>query len=97
MRKTYVYDKKQGKVVERHERTDKEHFHYVITDDVPEGMQHPCNGLWYTSKSNFRKTTRAHGCVEIGNETQTPRAPSVDRESVRNDIIKTMYQTGLKK
>lgn len=39
----------------------------VIADDMPP-TEHPVDGKIYTSKSSFRETTRAHGCIEVGND-----------------------------
>src|SRR5688572_25495422 len=39
----------------------------VHTDIIPPTW-HPSNGKYYESKSAFREVTRAHGCVEVGND-----------------------------
>jgi len=41
---------------------------YVISDTM-EPTRHMATGKYHTSKSEFRKDTRASGCVEVGNET----------------------------
>ena len=40
---------------------------YVISDIMPE-TRHMANGKTYTSKSEYRKATKAAGCIEVGNE-----------------------------
>jgi hypothetical protein len=65
------------------------------SDTMPE-TRHMCNGKYYTSKKKFRDETRAHGCIEVGNETKTltkPRKPiELSRKGRREDIKKAMYE-----
>lgn len=42
----------------------------VISDHMTEA-RHMADGQYYTSKSAFRKATKAAGCVEVGNEMST--------------------------
>jgi hypothetical protein len=67
----------------------------VITDTM-EPTRHMANGRYYDSKSKFRAVTKAHGCVEVGNETATmlkERKPvELDRRQRREDIHKAIYQ-----
>lgn len=44
----------------------------VVPDSMPETW-HPADGKHYDSKSKFRRVTRAHGCIEVGNEKQKDR------------------------
>lgn len=37
----------------------------IHTDSMPM-LEHPCDGKFYDSKSEFRRVTRAHGCEEVG-------------------------------
>lgn len=68
---------------------------YVISDEMPP-TRHMCDGKHYTSKAKFRETTKAFGCVEVGNETATllkPRKPiELDRGERRNDIRRAMWE-----
>ncbi len=97
-RMVYKWDEATQKMVELSpDDKPKEYFHTVITDDVPQGMQHPADGSWHTSKSNFRKTTRAHGCVEVGNETQSNRETELSKSERREDIKKVLHDTGIYK
>jgi hypothetical protein len=44
------------------------------------GLRHMCNGRMYDSKSNFRRITKDHGCIEIGNEyNNTPQTLGAPR------------------
>lgn len=60
--------------------------HSVITDIIPDTW-HPADNKYYSSKSKFREVTRAHGCIEYGNESlerkKVQEGPTVS-ESIRN-------------
>jgi hypothetical protein len=68
---------------------------YVISDTI-DPTRHMCDGRYYDSKAKFREVTRAHGCIEVGNEAPTllkPRKPiEMDRGQRRNDIRKAIYE-----
>jgi hypothetical protein len=68
---------------------------YVVSDTM-EPTRHMCDGRTYDSKARFREVTRAHGCVEVGNETSTllkPRKPiELDRGQRRDDIRRAMHE-----
>lgn len=67
----------------------------VITDEMP-ATRHMANGRYYTSKAKFREATRAAGCIEIGNETETvlkPKRPApLSREQRVRDIKNSIEQ-----
>lgn len=55
--------------------------HAVINDEMPPTLNH-ADGKIYTSKSEFRKTIKAKGYVEYGNEDiLKPRKPEVDHRA----------------
>jgi len=61
-----------------------------IRDDMPE-TEHPCTGQTLTSKSAFRAITKAHECVEVGNDQarfRTPPKPQIDRKVIRASLEK---------
>lgn len=65
-----------------------------IRDDMPE-TEHPCTGQAYNSKSSFRAVTKAHGCVEIGNDSSrfnVPDRKAPDRQGIRNSLQKAAAQ-----
>ena len=68
---------------------------YVVSDEMV-STRHMCDGHYYTSKAKFREVTRAHGCVEVGNDTETllkPRKPiELSREQRRNDIRQAIQE-----
>ncbi|MBX8825255.1 hypothetical protein [Ochrobactrum sp. SFR4] len=62
----------------------------VIRDEMPD-TEHPCTGQSYSSKSAFRAVTKAHGCIEVGNDSSrfnTPEKPKVDRKEIRASLEK---------
>ena len=56
----------------RREKTSRA-FHYI--SDHQDLLWHPHNGKHYDSKSAFRRVTKAAGCEEVGNETQSRAEP----------------------
>ena len=68
---------------------------YVISDTM-EPTRHMADGKYYTSKAEFRRATRAAGCVEVGNETNAllkPRTtPKLDRDRRMRDIKQAIDQ-----
>lgn len=67
----------------------------VIRDEM-DPTRHMADGKYYTSKAKFREATRAHGCIEVGNETETvlkPRKPaSLNRDQRVRDIRAAIEQ-----
>lgn len=92
---TYVFRK--GKLVEKHKA---EPLHYggaapgVISDIMPE-TQHMATGRFHTSKSEFRKDTKAANCIEYGNDAQALPRPRkmipMDRGQRREQIRQALY------
>lgn len=39
-----------------------------VVDDTMAPLEHPITGEVFNSKSAFRAVTKAHGCVEVGND-----------------------------
>jgi hypothetical protein len=68
---------------------------YVISDHMSD-TRHMADGKTYNSKSEFRKATKAAGCIEVGNETADllkPRPPvKLDRRKRRDDIARAVQQ-----
>lgn len=94
---TFVY--RNGKLVDKRHAPPKEGKHgtasFVISDEMAE-TRHMADGKMYTSKAKFREATRAHGCVEVGNETKTlltPRKPiELDHGKRREAIQQAIHQ-----
>lgn len=67
----------------------------AVISDIMDSCRHMADGRYYTSKSEFRKATKANGCVEIGNDSSLfkprKRVP-LDRRKRREDIKKTIYE-----
>ena len=67
---------------------------YVISDTMPE-TRHMADGKYYSSKSKFREVTKAHGCIEMGNDsslTRPRKSIPLSREKRRDDIRRTIYE-----
>lgn len=61
--------------------------------DHMDPTQHMANGRIYDSKSEFRKATKAAGCIEVGNERLKPFSPpKLDRTQRAMDIKRAIYQ-----
>lgn len=70
----------------------------MISTDTMAAVQHPCTGEMIDSKARFRNITKAHGCVEVGNDPARlkPREkPKVDRKEVRAAIRKAKAEYSL--
>ena len=64
----------------------------VFPSIISDGMGlilHPADGGYYDSKSAFRRVTRAHGFVEMGNDAPIAR-PAYTPQGVREDIEKSV-------
>jgi hypothetical protein len=89
----YRYCKKTKQIYEVGEgRASEAQGPYVIQDTM-DAVAHPCTGELMDSKSEFRKVTRAHDCVEVGNEKMrmTPK-PAEAVGGFAEDFIKTAKQ-----
>lgn len=71
---------------ERGPRSDLPTPMFIV--DSMESLQHPVNGQYYDSKSEFRRITKASGGEEIGTEKQADRRwnDSVTRDEVGQAI-----------
>lgn len=63
-------------------------------DTIPGGVQSMVDGLWYESKSTLRKSYRAAGVVEVGNEPIKP-PPPLKPKSNPEAVVGAMKRTGL--
>lgn len=91
MRGTFVY--RNGRLVEKGGPEDVRPaparsdlpFPMLISDEMS-AIEH-VDGRFYTSKSEFRKVTRANGLVEIGTERQAPRKRAPVSDKAISDAI----------
>lgn len=93
-RATYVM--RNGRLVPKHLAAPREgRVNGVITDTM-QAMRHPITGKLMDSKSQFRAVTRAHGCVEVGNETQrdTRKLDGFDSRTRKGDIARAIQELG---
>lgn len=69
MRRKYIWDPDTREFIEI-EKYQPKVTTQIITDSMPDRLWHPCDGNYYDSKSRFREVTKAHGGIEVGNESQ---------------------------
>ncbi len=67
-----------------------------VISDTMGALRHPVTGKLMDSKSQFRAVTRAHGCVEVGNDQQrdTRRIDGFDTNSRKMDISRAISELG---
>jgi len=102
-RKSYVFDKRKGKVVEMRYRTiEDSKSPYVIGDTMPLTKSPLSRTLYFDSKRALRKHYKQNGVEEIGNDYENG---SVDRmveqhkrdeekrinNSIRQNLIERMF------
>lgn len=68
----------------------------IIRDNM-DATKHMANGKMYDSKSEFRKATKASGCIEVGNDSSiiNPKPRKFiepNRRERREDIKRAIYQ-----
>lgn len=92
----YVY--RAGKLVDRDTAPSRHQgpVRGVISDTMGTALRHPSTGKLMDSKSQFRATTRAYGCVEVGNDVQrdTRRMEGFDSSTRKQDIARAIAQLG---
>lgn len=52
-----------------------------VIEDTMTALEHPCDGRMYTSKSEFSRVTKAHGCVEVGQRPGDRRSANYESRS----------------
>jgi hypothetical protein len=64
----------------------------MIVSDIMEPVEHPCDGQYYSSKSTFRRVTKANGCIEVGNDParKRPVKRKLDDAGIDNAIEKAI-------
>lgn len=93
-RKVYYWDKENKKFVE-HRPIKGEDYHFINDDSMP-ACEHPITGEVFESKSAFRRVTKAHGCVEVGNDLlgrrNCPKLDAVLTDEKRKEVIKASIE-----
>ncbi len=88
MREIYVL--RDGKLVPKSQAVPQHIGPYVQSDYLPD-MKHPITGKTMDSKSQFRAVTRAHGCVEVGNEVQRDTR-RMEMPSIKGDVARAIAE-----
>ncbi len=90
-RQTWIWCRKQQKLIPIEEYQKEQpvvnRAHNVITDTM-DPLFHHADGKMYDSKSEFSKTTKAHGCVEYGHEQLPTSAPKMASKGLKEDLNK---------
>lgn len=68
MRKTYVYDQYQKKMVEKGEKAHESVAPHVMPDIQPYRAVGPEYGKVISSRSKHREYLRTHGLIEVGDQ-----------------------------
>lgn len=88
---------RNGKFVERGSAEDtgfspaRGESAYVIQDTM-DATWHPADGKVYESKSAFRRSTKSHGCVELGNDEVRDSRPELP--PVKDDLLRAWDEVG---
>ena len=92
-----IYVMRNGKLVDKATAPPKDTgpVRGVISDTMT-AMRHPITQQFTESKSQFRKTTKAYGCVEVGNDVQrdTRVQSGFDSASRKADIAQAIRELG---
>ncbi len=90
---TYVF--RDGKLVEKELAEPLNSAPHYISDHMDPLLHHAAMRV-IDSKSEFRRETRAHGCVEVGDSpnygTKRLFTPKLDKRQRREDVQKAVYQ-----
>ena len=90
-RETYVL--RDGKLVPKHMAAPKSGAAFFVISDEMKPMRHPITNKLMDSKSQFRAVTRAHGCVEVGNDVQRDTR-RMDMNPIKADIAQAISELG---
>lgn len=67
---------------------------HAIIQDSMDPVEHPCEpGRFFDSKSQFRRVTKAHGCVEVGSGG-LPKRREYEPQGVKEDIRRALEKLG---
>lgn len=65
---------------------------YVISDTM-DPLKHPGTGMVLDSKAEFRRHTRASGCVEVGTDPAARRpGPKIEPTGVEMDVKRAIQE-----
>ena len=90
---TYVF--RNGEIVEKDKAEPLGSTFSYISDHMDPLLHHAAMRV-IDSKSEFRRETKAHGCVEVGTDSSYGQkrlfTPKLDKRERIQDIQKTIYQ-----
>lgn len=86
-------------LVEIHAESDLPRPH--VQSDTMEATRHMADGRVFTSKAKFRAHTRAHGCIEVGDQRgyglKRKFVPKPDKAERRRDVAKAVSELRAKR
>lgn len=93
-RQTYV--RRNGKIILKDEAEPLRNVGPNIQSDTMQAMRHPITGKIMDSKSSFRAITKAHNCIEVGNETirDNRNWRGMDSQTRKADIARAIQELG---
>lgn len=91
MKTTFVYDAETDSWVPIEKRGPTEAKAPGVIQDTMDATWHPIDGKMYESKSQFRRTTRANGCYEVGNDEQNCSKRD-NQADIKTDLLKSWEQ-----
>ena len=69
---------------------------YIISDEMA-ATKHPVDGKYYTSKTKFRSTTKAHGFEEVGTAYDHGYDPQVREQKERSERYNRNLEKNIRK
>lgn len=92
-----IYVMRNGNIVEKYGPLDIEIYEHgsapAVISDTMNALRHHGTGRVTESKSQFRRMTKASGCIETGNSLPEKRYPiKLDRRQRRDDIRRSIYE-----
>lgn len=94
-RKSWVQDPVTLKLIPKDEYRPRQSAGFFVMGDI-DPYQSMITGEIIQGRRQHREHLRQHGCIEVGNEKLTPKAPAQPRrEEIRRDLSRIMSGMGL--
>jgi len=94
-RKTWVQDPHTLKLIPKDEYRPRSDAGFFVMGDI-QPYKSMVTGEMIMGRRQHREHLRQHGCIEVGNEKLTPKAPTpMNREERRRDLHQVMAGLGL--
>lgn len=94
-RKSWVQDPETLELIPKDEYRPRQDAGFFVMGDI-DPYQSMITGEIIQGRRQHREHLRQHGCIEVGNEKLTPKAPAQPRrEEIRRDLSRIMSGMGL--